>query len=132
MKRLNTQPSPSPRPYKNLRGKQIHVSGLNTAYKQFFNTPEDTFQDKWTLIQLIWTNMSTINDVNTKAKIPMKNTWGVVQPNMSPLISISGTQWKQFLLCMNMTNLWCISHMYFSTCFPPLCIASKIVLSTIR
>ena len=44
-------------------------------------------------------------------------TINVVQPKMSPLISFSGIYQKQFLLCWNMTNLWCRAHMYILTCF---------------
>ena len=51
---------------------------------------------------------------------------------MSPSISLSVTWQKQFLICRNRTNLWCRSHMYFSTCSFPLYIISKIGLSTIR
>ena len=41
----------SPWPSSNLQGKKIRMSGLNTAYWQFSNTPEDKFQDQWTLSQ---------------------------------------------------------------------------------
>ena len=53
------------------------------------------------------------------------------QPKMSPLISLSGTYRKKFLLFRNSTNSWCRAHMYILTCFPPFYIVSKIGLSTI-
>ena len=37
---LNTQPAPSSRHFKNLRGKKIRMYGLNTAHIQFANTPD--------------------------------------------------------------------------------------------
>ena len=43
----------------------------------------------------------------------------VVWPKMSPSVSFSGSQRKQFLLCRKRTNSWCRAHMYFSTHFFP-------------
>ena len=56
----------------------------------------------------------------------------VVHTKMYPSISLSDTYLKQFLIYRNRTNLWYRSHMYFSTCFPPLYVLSNIGLSTIR
>ena len=39
---------------------------------------------------------------------------------------------KKILLCRNRTNSWCRSHMYILTCFAPLYVVLKIVISTIR
>ena len=65
-------PSPSPLPYTNLMGKQICISCLNTDHRKFSNTYKDKFQDQWTLIQLIQTNKSTINNENMITKIQIK------------------------------------------------------------
>ena len=54
-----------------------------------------------------------------------------VQPKMSPSISFSGMYQKLFILHRNRTNLWYISHMYFSTSFFFLYVGSKTGLSTI-
>ena len=43
--------SSSPRPSTSLQGHKIRMSGLDMAHWQFSNTPEDKFQDQWTLIQ---------------------------------------------------------------------------------
>ena len=75
---LNTQPPPSSWPSTNLWGKKIRISGLDTAYRKFSNTPKDKFQDQWTLIRLIRTNSSTTNGKNMIAKTPMKNTWQII------------------------------------------------------
>ena len=48
------KPEPSPQPSKNLQGKQIRMSGLDTAHWQFAIPPEDRLQDEWTPIQWIW------------------------------------------------------------------------------
>ena len=56
----------------------------------------------------------------------------VVHPKMPPLISLYGTEQKQFLLYWNRTNLWYRVQIYFSTCFPLLYIVPKIGFSTIR
>ena len=46
-----SKPAPSTWPSINLQGKQIHMSGLDTAHWQFYNAPEEKFQDQRTLIQ---------------------------------------------------------------------------------
>ena len=43
---LNTQPSPSPQTSIDLRENKICMSGLDTAYRKFDNTPEEKFQDQ--------------------------------------------------------------------------------------
>ena len=50
---MNTQPETSPQYSTNLQGNQIHMSGLDTAHRPFSNTPEDKFQDEWTMILLM-------------------------------------------------------------------------------
>ena len=55
-----------------------------------------------------------------------------IQPKMSPSVSFSCTQWKQFLLCRKRTNSWYGAHMYFLTCFSTLYVVWKIGLSNIR
>ena len=44
---MNTEPETSPRPSKNLLGKKICLSGLDNTHRQFANTLEETFQDKF-------------------------------------------------------------------------------------
>ena len=75
---LDTQLETSPQPSTKLRGKQIRISGLDTAHRQFSNTPEENFQNKWMLIRLMRANRSTINDANMIAKTPKKNTWQII------------------------------------------------------
>ena len=45
-----TQPAPLPRPSKNLHGKKICMSDLDTAHIQFDNIPKGKFQYQLTLI----------------------------------------------------------------------------------
>ena len=42
-KSLNTQPSPSPQPFINLRGKEIRMSGLYIPHINVLITPKDKF-----------------------------------------------------------------------------------------
>ena len=46
----NAQPEPYPQPSSNLWGKQICISGLDTAHRQFVITTKYKFQDQWMLI----------------------------------------------------------------------------------
>ena len=46
-----TQPATSPRPSTNPREDQSRIYDLDTFHRQFSNTPEDKFQDQWTLTQ---------------------------------------------------------------------------------
>ena len=69
---MNTQPPPSPRPSKNLRENQSHMSTLDTSNRQFSITPKEKFWDKWTLIKLMGENSSTINDANMITKTAKK------------------------------------------------------------
>ena len=48
---LSDQPSPLIQPSTNLRGKKIHMYGLDTPHLQFSNTPKDKFQYQLTLIR---------------------------------------------------------------------------------
>ena len=45
---------------------------------KFSNTPDDQFQDKWTLIRLMQTNMSTLNDAKMISKTPNKHIWQII------------------------------------------------------
>ena len=71
---LNNQAEPSPRPSTNLRGKQIRMSGLYTAHRQFYNAPEEKYQYQWTLTWSMRTSMSKINDTNMITEL-QKDTW---------------------------------------------------------
>ena len=55
-------------------GKQTRMSSLDMANRQFSNTPEDKFQDQLTLLHIMQTNRSTINNENIKTKTPNNNT----------------------------------------------------------
>ena len=77
---MNTQPSPSPQPSTNMQVTQIRMSGLYMANRKRFNAPEDKFQDQWTLIRLMRTDRSTINDENMITKTLNNNTrWMINQ-----------------------------------------------------
>ena len=71
---MNTQPAPLPQPSTNMWGKQTRMSSLDMANRQFSNTPEDKFQDQLTLLHIMQTNRSTINNENIKTKTPNNNT----------------------------------------------------------
>ena len=71
---MKTQTAPLPGPSTNLRGEQMLMSGLDTTHRQFSNTPEDKFQDQWTMIQSMWTGNSIINNSNMITKTPNNNT----------------------------------------------------------
>ena len=70
-----TQPEPLPQTSTSLMGKQIHMSVLDTSHRQFSITPEDKFQDKWTLIWLTQSNKSEINYTKIKTKTLKYNTF---------------------------------------------------------
>ena len=48
------QAESSPRPSTSPQGKQIRMSGLDMSHWKSAITPNDKFQDQWTLIQYIW------------------------------------------------------------------------------
>ena len=75
---LNTQPATLPQRYTNLWGNKIRMSSLDMYHIQFSNTSEDKFQDQWTLILLMRTNRSTINDAKMITKTLKNNTWQII------------------------------------------------------
>ena len=76
-------------------GNQIRMSGLDTFHIQFSISPNDYFQDQWTLIQLMLKYKSTINNAIIKSKTKNNNTskWTV----LTKLNQISNL-WKTFFI----------------------------------
>ena len=62
---MNNQTAPFPRPSTNLQGKQSCMPSLDTAHRQFDNTPKDKFQDQWELIQ--WMQYTQVKNQQNKA-----------------------------------------------------------------
>ena len=77
-KKLNTQPSSSSRPSRNLWWKKIHIYVLDTARNVFANTTNDKFQDQLILIWLMQTNRLTIKKANMVTKTAKDNTWQII------------------------------------------------------
>ena len=78
---MNIELAPSSQPSKFFEGKHIRRPDLKMPNKQFANTPQDKFQDKWIMIQLMWTGRSKIDDRMIKTKPPQNNTsrWNILR-----------------------------------------------------
>ena len=74
MTSVTTKPAPSPWPPTSLRWEGICMPSLVTVHRQFSITPKDKFQDQLTLIQLMRTNKSKINNFKIHNKTPKDNT----------------------------------------------------------
>ena len=99
---MNIQIPPSSQPSTSLQGKHIRRPDLKIPHKQFANTLQEKFQDKWLLIQLMWTSSSKINDAMIKTKPSQNNTsrWNILRK-----LNCTGNLLKDFLIFDHMTNI---------------------------
>ena len=104
-----------------------HTATINSTIRQhscYITSTQQTLKDGdlprfgWSLWRRLWLWFKSSGFIN------LRKYTTVTKP-------LSGTYQKQFLLCSNRTTSWCRSHMYISTCFPPLYVVSKIGLITI-
>ena len=88
------QKAPLPQPSTILRGRQICVSVLNTAHRQFTIISKDKYQVQWTLILLTRKTTSTINKAKIKTKTLKDN---YLKFNVWRKLSQISNPWKKLL-----------------------------------
>ena len=74
---INNQPSPSPWTSWITHGKKIRMSSLDMDHRKFDITPEEKYQDQWTMIQLKWARV--ILGVTLGTTIPRSIGWESVR-----------------------------------------------------
>ena len=95
---MNTQPRPLPQPSTNLQVQKIHMSSVHASHMKVSNTTKDKFQYQWTLIRLMQTNRSNINDVKMVTKTPKNNIlWIKNQRNNNNLYRFTCSSINQYL-----------------------------------
>ena len=106
-----TQPAPLKINSSSLWGKQIYISGLDTAHRYFSITPKDRCQDIWHLVQSMQKYISTINKViigrlnwnifyiNKSNKL----TWKIINTQLSTSPQPSPIMWgkKVYTFCLD-------------------------------